>query len=82
MWFKETQLSLWLTVEHDNWFLQMLCRDLVAYLRTRGNIFEILLQHDRFSVWTDEVDLKTADLEKEKIAHQVTSALEDLCLPG
>lgn len=61
---------MWLTVEHDNWFLQMLCHDLVAYLGTRGNIFEILLQHHRFSVWTDEVDLKTADLEKEKTVHQ------------
>lgn len=48
----------------------MLCCDLVAYLRTRGNIFEILLQHDRFSVWTDEVNLKTANLEKEKTVRQ------------
>lgn len=73
MWFKEAQLLLWLIEEHDNWFLQMLCCDLVAYLRARGNIFEILLQHDRFCVWTDEVNLKTADLEKEKTARQSVS---------
>lgn len=70
MWLKEAQLLLWLIAEYDNWFLQMLCCALVAYLRARGNIFEILLQHDRFCVWTDEVNLKTADLEKEKTARQ------------
>lgn len=47
-----------------------------AYLRTRGDIFKILFKHNRFGVWTDEVNFKPSNLRGRK-----TNLIYD-CLGG
>lgn len=38
-----------------------------AYLRTWGDIFKILFKHNRFGIWTDEVNFKSSNLRGRKI---------------